>query len=80
MTEQDIYAQLTDIFREVFDDPSLTPTPGMSAKDVPEWDSFNHVNLIVATELRFGVKFRPGEIESLKNVGDFVGLIQRKAG
>jgi acyl carrier protein len=78
-TEADVYAALTEIFRDVFDDPDIVPTPEMSAADVPEWDSFNHVNLIVAAELRFGVKFRPGEIEGLRNVGDFAGLIRAKA-
>jgi acyl carrier protein len=50
----------------------------MSAKDVPEWDSFNHINIIVAAEQRFGVKFRTAEIEALRTVGEFADLIARK--
>lgn len=80
MNEQDIYAALTDIFRDVFDDDALTPTAEMSARDVAEWDSFNHVNLIVATEMRFGIKFKSAEIDGLRNVGDFVALIREKTG
>jgi len=79
LSEPDVYAGLTEIFRDVFDDPDIVPRPEMSAADVPEWDSFNHVNLVVAAELRFGVKFRPGEIEGLRNVGDFAQLIRAKA-
>lgn len=78
MDEQGIYAALTDILREVFDDPSVVATPELSAKDIPEWDSFNQINIVVASEMRFGVKFRAAEIEALRNVGDFVALIGRK--
>jgi len=78
LTQSDIYQALTDILREVFDDDALTATPELSAGDVPEWDSFNHINIVVASEQRFGVKFHAAEIESLRNVGEFVGLIERK--
>lgn len=78
MNHGDIYEALTEIFREVFDDPALTATPELSAADVAEWDSFNHINIVVAAEQRFGVKFRAAEIESLRNVGEFVDLIARK--
>ena len=50
----------------------------MTAKDVQDWDSFNHINLVVATEARFGIKFQTAEIESLRNVGQFVELIRKK--
>jgi acyl carrier protein len=78
MDQPDIYAGLTDILREVFDDPSLVARPDMSAKDVPEWDSFNHINIIVAAEQRFGVKFRTADIDGVQTVGEFAELIARK--
>ena len=77
-SREQIYESLTEIFRNVFDDPGFSVTPELSAQDVPEWDSFNHINLIVAAEMRFGVKFRTSEIDALRNVGDFAGLIERK--
>jgi acyl carrier protein len=76
-TEQ-IYQRLTEIFREIFEDQSLAPTPQMQASDVPEWDSLNHINLIVAIEARFKIKFKSTELESLRNVGHLVELIERK--
>lgn len=79
MDEARIYAELNDVFRDVFDDPSLTVGPQTTAADVAEWDSQNHIALIVATEAHFGVRFRTAELESLKNVSDFVKLIQAKA-
>lgn len=78
MSQQDIYAELTAIFRDVFEDPDIVAKPELSAKDVPEWDSFNHINILVAAEMRFGIKFRTSEIGALQNVGDFAALIAEK--
>jgi acyl carrier protein len=78
MDQAEVYSGLQDIFRDIFDDDEITLTAATSAADIPEWDSFNHVNIIVASEMRFGVKFRAAELDELKNVGDFVGLLQKK--
>jgi acyl carrier protein len=79
MIDNDILVKLTDIFREVFDDDTLTITPDTTADDIARWDSFNHINIIVGTEMRFGVKFQTAEIESLKNVGELVNLIAARS-
>lgn len=78
MQQQEIYAQLTTIFRDLFDDENLVLTPSLTAADVPEWDSFNHINLIVAIEARFKIKFHTAELEQLHTVGHLVELIERK--
>ncbi len=78
MQVEDIYAQLTPIFHDLFDDENLTLTPGLSAGDVPEWDSFNHINLIVAVEATFKIKFQTAELESLQTVGHLVDLVSKK--
>ena len=78
MNTAQIYSQLTDIFHEVFEDQSIVPTPEMKASDVPEWDSVNHINLMVAVEARFKIKFRTAELESLRNVGHLVEMIEKK--
>ncbi len=79
MEETRVYETLNGVFREVFDDPGLTVGPTTTADDVADWDSQNHIALVVATEARFGIRFRTAELESLKNVSDFVKLIQAKA-
>ena len=76
MQLEDIYSQLTPIFRDVFDDEALVLTPDLTAASVPDWDSFNHINLIVAVEQRFGIKFQTAELESMHTVGHLVNLIQ----
>lgn len=78
MTESEIFDGLTAILRQVFDDPEIVATPDLSARDVAEWDSFNHINIVVAAEMRFGVSFKSSELEELKNVGDFAALIRAK--
>jgi acyl carrier protein len=80
MTDDQILDTLTTIYRQIFDDDSIVLTPSTVAGDIPEWDSMNHVSIIVATEGRFGIKFLTAEIEELRNVGDFVTLIRRKLG
>jgi acyl carrier protein len=78
MTPDSILAQLTTIFRELFDDNSIVLTRDTTAEDIPDWDSFNHINIIVGVESHFGVKFQTAETEELKNVGHLVDLIERK--
>jgi acyl carrier protein len=78
MHQQDIYTQLTTIFRDLFDDDTLVLSPGLTAAEVPEWDSFNHINLIVAVESKFGIKFQTAELESMHTVGHLADLIQSK--
>jgi len=50
------------------------------APEVPGWDSLNHVNIIVAVENKFGVKFKSYEVLRLKNVGDLQKLLNAKLG
>ena len=78
MQQQEIYARLTSIFHDVFDDDTIVLNPGLTAADVPEWDSFNHINLIVAVESRFGIKFQTAELESMHTVGHLADIIQSK--
>lgn len=78
MDNSQILEQLTDIARDVLNNDTLVLTPEMTAVDVPEWDSFNHVNIVVATEAKFGIKFRTAELEQLKSIGGFVDLIAQK--
>ena len=74
----EIYSRLTEIFHDIFDDNSIVLTPQTTANDIEDWDSFNHINLIVAIESRFGIKFKTAELEALHTVGHLATLIERK--
>ena len=73
-----ILEAVTTIFREVFDDDDITIAPAMTANDIDGWDSLTHVNLIMALEARFNIKFSQKELLSFKNVGDILSGIQSK--
>lgn len=79
MENGEIYSRLQPIFRDVFDDEELVLTPDLTAKDVDEWDSLSHVRLVLTVEKAFKLKFSASEIGKLKNVGEFVDLIQAKS-
>ena len=78
MEDVEIRARLRDIFREVFDDESIEISDEMTAKDVEEWDSLNHINLIVAVERNFKVRFTTKEVTNVANVGEFIALLKGK--
>ncbi|MBG6070304.1 MULTISPECIES: acyl carrier protein [unclassified Polaromonas] len=78
MTETEILHTLNQVFRDVFDNDDIALTTKTTAEDIEGWDSQAHVNLIVAAEVRFGIRFRTAELESLHDVGQFAQLIQTK--
>lgn len=78
MTREEILGQMQEIFRNVFDDESLDISGRTAAKDIEGWDSMEHINLIVAMEKTFHVKFNIEEAGSLQNVGEMVDLIFKK--
>jgi acyl carrier protein len=75
MEAETIWSKLTDIFRDIFEDNQLTISPETTAKDVDGWDSLAHVQLLVAIEKAFGIRFNTGEVANLVNVGEMVELI-----
>ncbi len=79
MDESQIYAQLKEIFQDVFDEDSIEVTPELSAKDVDGWDSLTHIRLMLTIQNVFKIKFSTSEIGKLENVGDLVTLIKARS-
>jgi acyl carrier protein len=79
METNEIVSRLTPIFRDVFNDDALVVSEGMTAADVPTWDSLSNINMIIAVEKAFGAKFTIKDVRNLKNVGELLELIKRKA-
>ena len=73
-----IREQLQEVFQDVFDDESIELRNEMTADDIEDWDSLTHINLIVAAEKEFNTRFDLTEVKSLKNVGEFIQMIQKK--
>jgi len=78
MSRDTIIQELVPIFRDVLDQPDLVLESKTSASTVDGWDSLAHVNLVVAIEKKYRVKFALGELQALKNVGDMADLIEKK--
>lgn len=79
MTRETVFGKLNDVFRDVFDDEDITVGESTSSKDIEDWDSLNHINLVVAVEKEFGIKFSMGETQKMKNVGEMVDIILERA-
>ena len=79
MDTKEIFARLNRVFQDVFDDDSIRVTPDTTADDIEDWDSLEHITLISAVERAFRMKFKMGEISSMKNVGEMVSIIQSRA-
>jgi acyl carrier protein len=75
MTREEVYAKLNEVFQDVFDDEGITVNDQTTANDIEDWDSLEHINLIVAVEKCFGMKFNMGEVTTMKNVGAMVDII-----
>jgi len=73
-----ILKQINDIFTDVLDNEDIKLTPETTAKDVEDWDSLNHIQLIVAIEKHFKVRFNTGEINSWQNVGEMVTAVEKR--
>jgi acyl carrier protein len=80
MTSQELFDAIQTVFQTTFEEPSLQISRGMTADDVERWDSFAHINLILALEVRFGIKFRLAELQELNCVGDMIDMIAGKIG
>ena len=78
MTTEEIYAKLTSIFREVFDNDDIVLTAQTTAADIDDWDSVNHIRLMISIEAEFRIKFTVDEIAEAADVGEFVSLIRGK--
>ena len=79
---RDVRAELQEIFRQVFDDPTIVLKDDMTAADVEGWDSVTHIDLLIAVERAMGIKFATAEMSRLKepdqNIGSFVRMIESK--
>ena len=69
MSREEIYEQLNEVFRDVFDDDTIEVNDQTTSRDIEDWDSLEHINLIAAIETQFGMKF------TMKNVGEMVDII-----
>ena len=76
--EPEIYGALTEIFHDVFMRDDIKLSPELTAKQVQGWDSFKQIEIIMASEEKWGIKFNTRELDSLRRVGDLAKLVVAK--
>lgn len=75
MTREEVYERLNRVFRDVFDDETIELNDTTTSDDIEDWDSFEHINLVVAVEDEFAFKIPMGKVITMKNVGEMVDII-----
>ncbi|MDI9256922.1 MULTISPECIES: acyl carrier protein [Flavobacterium] len=75
---KELLAQVNEIFIDVLDNEDIVLSETTSANDVDEWDSLSHIQLIVAIERHFKIRFTSKEIQSWNNIGEMLTSIQDK--
>jgi len=78
MSREEIYGELNKVFQEIFDDDTLTVNDSTTSSDIEDWDSLEHINLMMAIEEAFGITFNIGEVTTMKNVGEMADKIAEK--
>ena len=78
MTREEVMSKVQDIFRDVFDDDTLIIVDSTNSDDIEDWDSLEHISLVVSMEKEFNMKFDIKEVGKLANVGEMVDLIVSK--
>jgi acyl carrier protein len=79
ISQDDIYAELTITFREIFRDTKIILRAESTPETIAGWDSFKYVSVLVAIEAGYNIELDGPELDNVQNVGGLVALIQAKA-
>ena len=80
MTREEVFEKLNTVFRDNFDDDGINLTDSTSSADIEDWDSLEQINLVVAIQDAFDIKFNIDEVNAMKNVGEMADAILEKTG
>lgn len=76
--ERNILEELTGIFREVFGDDTIELKRQTTATDIEQWDSLTNIEMIVAVEKHFNIRFQSLDLKKLNDVGDLEDMVKQK--
>ena len=78
MKKDIIIENLNEVFRDIFDNQNISVSDRTTTADVDGWDSLEHINLILAIEEKFNMKFTMGEVTGMKNVGEMISILEKR--
>ncbi|MCR5267169.1 MAG: acyl carrier protein [Lachnospiraceae bacterium] len=78
MSREEVFEKVQELFRDVFDDDDLRISDQTNSDEIDDWDSLEHISLIISMEKEFSMKFDIKEVNKLENVGEMIDLILRK--
>ena len=78
MEKKLVLQEVNSIFLDILDNENIVLSYESSAKEIDEWDSLTHIQLVVAIEKHFGLRFNSKEIQTWKNVGEMIDCICNK--
>jgi acyl carrier protein len=78
LTRPELLGRITGILSEVIDNPGLKLSESTTADEVNDWDSINHVKLLIGLESDLGFRFETDEVSGLRKVGDLIDVIEKK--
>ena len=76
MNDDEILANLEDVFRNVFENDAIILTPHTTKEEIPGWDSMSNITLVIEIEHCFGIKIKNAETEALQDVGALIALVK----
>ena len=79
MTREEVFKKLNEVFRDVFDDESITVVDTTTAANIEKWDSLMHITLISEVEDVFDIHFEMKDVTKMRNVGEMVTKIMELA-
>ena len=71
MTRDEVFEEVRKIFRDNFDDDDLVIVDETNSSDIEDWDSIEHINLVIAMEKKFGIPFYIGNDVNLGVLGEY---------
>jgi len=77
-TKNEILSQVNAIFRDVLENDAIEIKENTTGDDIEEWDSLTHLQLVVAIEKHFKIRFTSSEIINFNNVGEMCDGILTK--
>lgn len=78
MNRKEMLEKISEVFFDVLDDDSIILNELTSSDDIDDWDSLNHIQLVVEIERKFNVRFTSSEINEWENIGEMMNCILNK--